>query len=64
MHIINIETIIVSFLTQKEFKIGYHYRPTIEEAIRGSELLEQVKLDNPQPKKVQYPDLRQISIIT
>ena len=47
---------------QKEFKIGYHYRPTIEEAIRGSELLEQVKLDNPQPKKVQYPDLRQITI--
>lgn len=48
---------------QKEFRIGYHYRPTIEEAIRGSELLEQVKLDNPQPKKVQYADLRQISII-
>lgn len=47
---------------QKEFSVGYHYKPTIEEAVRGLELLEQLKLDKPQPKKVQYPDLRQITI--
>ena len=47
---------------QKVFKVGYHYRPTIEEAIKGLAVLEQVKFDNPQPKKVQYPDLRQITI--
>lgn len=47
---------------QKVFHVGYHYKPTIEEAIRGLELLKQLRIDKPVPKKVQYPDLRQITI--
>lgn len=45
---------------QKVFEVGYHYKPTIEEAIKGLELLEgfsgvcQYK---------DYPDLREIEII-
>ena len=45
---------------QRTFQVGYHYRPTIEEAERGLELLYNV--DEP-PKYVQYPDCRDISII-
>lgn len=44
---------------QRTFKIGYHYKPTIEEAIRGLELLPQV---NEMPKHVKYPDCRNIII--
>ena len=45
---------------QKEFRVGYHYRPTIEEAARGIELLSQYTSQPPVPK--QYPDCRQITI--
>jgi dTDP-4-amino-4,6-dideoxygalactose transaminase len=48
--------------TQKTFHIGYHYKPSIEDAVRGSELLEQFKSDPQVPKFVQYPDLRKITI--
>lgn len=44
---------------QKTFRVGYHYKPTPEEAIRGLELLPYV---NQQPKHHQYPDLREIII--
>ena len=44
---------------QKVFEIGYHYKPTVEEAIRGLELLSTV---NQIPKYHSYPDLREISI--
>ena len=47
---------------QKTFMVGYHYKPTIEEAEQGLALLEGVKEQNPEPKFVQYPDLRQIII--
>ena len=50
--------------TQKTFKVGYHYKPTIEEAEKGLALLEGLKELNPEPKEVLYPDLRQITIIT
>lgn len=53
---------ILPWQDQKIFRVGYHYKPTIEEASKGLELLEQIKIDKPQPKKVQYADLRQISI--
>ena len=47
---------------QKIFTVGYHYKPTIEEAELGIALLEGVK-ENPQaPVFVEYPDLRTISI--
>lgn len=45
---------------QKIFYIGYHYKPTIEEAIKGLELLPTV---DQEPKYKQYPDLREIIII-
>lgn len=45
---------------QRVFKVGYHYRPTIEDAQQG---LEKLSLVNEQPKYHQYPDLRDITII-
>ena len=49
--------------TQKTFRVGYHYKPTIEEAEQGLTLLQGVKELNPEPKQVLYPDLRNIVII-
>ena len=45
---------------QQIFRVGYHYRPTPEEAERGLELLPML---NERPKYVPYPDLRTIRII-
>ena len=47
---------------QREFRVGYHYRPTIEEAERGLELLNQYT--SQPPHEVVYPDCRQISIVS
>jgi dTDP-4-amino-4,6-dideoxygalactose transaminase len=44
---------------QKVFVVGYHYRPTIEEAVRALELLPSV---DQEPKYFKYPDLREIII--
>jgi dTDP-4-amino-4,6-dideoxygalactose transaminase len=44
---------------QKVFEVGYHYRPTIEEAVRAMEKLPTV---DQEPKHVLYPDLRKIII--
>lgn len=44
---------------QKVFEVGYHYRPTIEEAVRALELLPSV---DQTPKYYKYPDLREIII--
>lgn len=44
---------------QKVFEVGYHYRPTIEEAVRALELLPTI---DQKPKYVKYPDLREIII--
>lgn len=44
---------------QKVFRLGYHYKPTIEEALRGMDLLKTVEEQN---QFVQYPDLRKITI--
>ena len=48
--------------TQKVFKVGYHYKPTIEEAELGIALLEGLKENPVEPKFVKYPDLRTITI--
>ena len=48
---------------QKTFRVGYHYKPTIEEAMQGIALLEGLKELKPDPVYVEYPDLRQITII-
>jgi dTDP-4-amino-4,6-dideoxygalactose transaminase len=45
---------------QKVFRMGYHYRPTIEDAVRGLELLPTV---DQTVKYKQYPDLREIIFI-
>jgi dTDP-4-amino-4,6-dideoxygalactose transaminase len=45
--------------SQKVFEIGYHYRPTIEEAVRALEKLPNV---DQSPKYFKYPDLREIII--
>ena len=45
---------------QKIFHIGYHYRPTIEEAVTALELLPNI---DQEPKPKQYPNLRDITII-
>ncbi len=49
------------WVLQQEFRVGYHYRPTIEEAERGLELLNQYT--SQLPREVVYPDCRQICII-
>lgn len=48
---------------QKTFRVGYHYKPTIEEAEQGLALLEGIKELNPEPREVLYPDLRLITIV-
>lgn len=46
---------------QKIFKVGYHYKPTIEEAVKGLELLPTI---DQEPKYKEYPNLRNITIIS
>jgi len=48
--------------SQQVFKVGYHYKPTIEEATQGLALLEGIKYTPQEPKHVEYPDLRLIRI--
>lgn len=50
------------WIEQKNFVVGYHYRPTIEEAVLGLKLLKKLKRDRPPVKHVDYPDLRTIKI--
>jgi dTDP-4-amino-4,6-dideoxygalactose transaminase len=45
---------------QRTFMVGYHYRPTVEDAVIGLEKLSAV---NELPKYHSYPDLRDITII-
>jgi dTDP-4-amino-4,6-dideoxygalactose transaminase len=48
---------------QQVFAVGYHYRPTIEEAELASALLKGL-IDSPKtPEFVEYPDLRKITIV-
>jgi dTDP-4-amino-4,6-dideoxygalactose transaminase len=54
---------ITPWQSQQTFRVGYHYKPTPEEAIQGLAMLEGVKLNNPVPVHVAYPDLRTITII-
>ena len=48
------------WIAQRQFRVGYHYRPTIEEADQGLELLSQYQSQT--PLLVEYPDLRTITI--
>jgi dTDP-4-amino-4,6-dideoxygalactose transaminase len=47
---------------QKVFLVGYHYKPSIEDAEQGLTLLQGLKEHCPSPKEVLYPDLRTITI--
>jgi dTDP-4-amino-4,6-dideoxygalactose transaminase len=47
---------------QKEFRVGYHYKPTPEEAVQGIAMMEGLKEHCPPPRQVDYPDLRTITI--
>ena len=51
------------WVEQQEFRVGYHYKPTPEEAVQGTALLEGLKEYCPAPKSVIYPDLRTITIV-
>jgi hypothetical protein len=51
---------ITPWQAQEVFHVGYHYKPTTEEAELGSHLL---PLVNEAPKYVEYPDCRKIKII-
>jgi dTDP-4-amino-4,6-dideoxygalactose transaminase len=51
---------IIPWEQQKTFKVGYHYKPTIEEAVRGLGLLPNI---DQEPKYKEYPDLRNITIL-
>lgn len=46
---------------QQEFVVGYHYRPTPEDAVKGLDLLQKIV---PQSQTASYPDCRLISIKT
>jgi dTDP-4-amino-4,6-dideoxygalactose transaminase len=46
--------------SQKEFKLGYHYKPTPEEALKGIQALSMHEGGIPEYKP--YPDLRKIKI--
>lgn len=48
---------------QQVFKVGYHYKPTTEEAELGLALLEGLKEVPDIPKYVEYPDCREIIIV-
>jgi dTDP-4-amino-4,6-dideoxygalactose transaminase len=50
------------WVTQQTFEIGYHYKPTPEEASQGIARLEGLKEYCPAPRHVNYPDLRTITI--
>jgi dTDP-4-amino-4,6-dideoxygalactose transaminase len=47
---------------QQEFQVGYHYKPSIEDAVQGLALLQGLKEHCPEPQHVDYPDLRTITI--
>lgn len=50
------------WVEQREFQVGYHYKPTPEEATQGLALLQGLKAFPAKPEFVQYPDLRTITI--
>lgn len=50
------------WVEQKEFRVGYHYKPSIEDAVQGISLLHGLREYCPQPVAVAYPDLRTITI--
>jgi dTDP-4-amino-4,6-dideoxygalactose transaminase len=54
------DLLVTPWQTQQVFRVGYHYRPTIEEAELASAKLK--VYTSTAPKHVDYPDLREIKI--
>ena len=54
---------IAPWQNQNVFHVGYHYKPTIEEAEIGLAKLEDYVVRPDEPKYVEYPDLRKIQIL-
>jgi hypothetical protein len=54
---------ITPWQTQHTFQVGYHYKPTPEEAVQGLAMLEGIKDQGCVPVHVVYPDLRNITIV-
>jgi dTDP-4-amino-4,6-dideoxygalactose transaminase len=52
----------IPWINQKEFTVGYHYKPTPEEAVQGLALLQGVKEFPVKPVNVTYGDLRTVTI--
>lgn len=50
------------WVEQREFRVGYHYKPTPEEATQGLALLQGLIEFPAKPEFVQYSDLRTITI--
>jgi hypothetical protein len=50
------------WIAQKTFRVGYHYKPTPEEAMQGLALLQGLKEMCPTTRQVDYADLRNITI--
>ena len=48
---------------QQVFKLGFHYKPTPEEAVQGLALMKGIRENKPEPVFVAYPDCRKIKII-
>jgi dTDP-4-amino-4,6-dideoxygalactose transaminase len=53
------DIMIAPWQAQQQFVVGYHYRPTIEDAEQGLTLLATMQ---PQCQTANYPDCREISI--
>lgn len=51
---------IIPWISQQQFRVGYHYTPTLELCELGTKLLPSV---DQIPKFVQYPDCRQLTIV-
>ena len=51
------------WIEQREFRVGYHYKPTIEEAVQALTVLQGFEQTPPEMPLVVYPDCREITII-
>jgi len=47
---------------QKTFRVGYHYKPSIEDCEKGLYMLANNKLKTKESQQVKYPDLTEIEI--
>jgi dTDP-4-amino-4,6-dideoxygalactose transaminase len=54
---------IAPWQSQKVFPVGYHYRPTIEEAQKALDLFQEYKLHPVKPVYVEYPNCADFAII-